>query len=89
MHVKVRLFAMAKERVGCPELELELPVTSTVADLRSALRDRLPDLEPLWSRVLIAVDEEYARDDALITAGSQVAVIPPVSGGDGDEADLP
>ena len=30
---------------------------------------------------MIAVDEEYASDDAPLTAESRVAVIPPVSGG--------
>ncbi len=32
-------------------------------------------------RALIAVDAEYAADDATITPKSQIAVIPPVSGG--------
>jgi molybdenum cofactor cytidylyltransferase len=81
MLVKVRLFAIAKQRTGLPELALELPPAPTVADLRAALHNRLPELGPLWSRAMIAVDEEYAGDDRPITAGSQLAVIPPVSGG--------
>jgi molybdenum cofactor cytidylyltransferase len=81
MQVKVRLFALAKERVGRPELQLELAEPATVADLRAALSSRWPDLAPLWSSALIAVDEEYAGDEATITPGSQIAVIPPVSGG--------
>jgi hypothetical protein len=67
MEVIVRLFAMAKERVGRPELRIELAEPATVADLRAALGSRWPEIGPLWSRALIAVDAEYAADDATIT----------------------
>jgi molybdenum cofactor cytidylyltransferase len=83
IQVSVRLFALAKERAGCSELVLELPATATAATVRAALRERLPDLEGLWSRSMIAVDQEYASDEAVIPPGSQVSVIPPVSGGAG------
>jgi len=81
IHVTVRLFALAKERAGRSEIELELPAKSTVADLRRALRDRFPELAALWSSALVAVDEEYAGDDVPIGPGTTLAVIPPVSGG--------
>ncbi len=83
MCVRVRLFAMAKDLVGCSEIEIELPPSATVADLRRTLAGCLPALRPLWPKVLIAVDEEYAEDHTLIAAGSRIAVIPPVSGGAG------
>jgi molybdenum cofactor cytidylyltransferase len=81
MHVSVRLFALAKERAQQSEVGLELPAAATVADLRAALRQRWPELAGLWSRALIAVNQEYAADDAILTAGAELAVIPPVSGG--------
>jgi molybdopterin converting factor subunit 1 len=79
--VTVRLFALAKEKAGRSELAIELAHGATVADLRTALADRLPALAPLMPSVLIAVDEEYASDGTLISPGSRLAVIPPVSGG--------
>jgi molybdenum cofactor cytidylyltransferase len=83
IHVTVRLFALARERVGRSEVGLELPAPAAVADLRAALRDRFPELGPLWSCAMIAVDEEYAGDGVAIAGSSQVALIPPVSGGAG------
>jgi molybdenum cofactor cytidylyltransferase len=83
MKMRVRLFAMAKDRVGQPEICIELSSAATVADLRAALRAHSPELGPLWSGALIAVDEEYASDDVPIAPDSQLAVIPPVSGGAG------
>jgi molybdenum cofactor cytidylyltransferase len=81
MEVTVRLFAMAKERAGRSELKIELAPGATVADLRTALADRLPALAPLMPSALIAVDEEYASEGTPITPGSRLAMIPPVSGG--------
>jgi molybdenum cofactor cytidylyltransferase len=82
--VRVRLFALAKDRAGRSELEIELAPGSKVADVRAALTQRLPGLAPLLSIALIAVNEEYAGDDVPISADSRLAVIPPVSGGAGD-----
>ena len=45
--VQVRLFALAKDRAGRSELEIELAHGSTVADLRTALGERLPALGAL------------------------------------------
>ena len=81
--VHVRLFALAKDRAGRSELEIELRPGSRVADLRTALGERVPALGPLLSTVMIAVDEEYAGEDVVISPGSRLAVIPPVSGGAG------
>jgi molybdopterin converting factor subunit 1 len=77
----VRLFAVAKERAGCTEIEVELSLPTTVADLRVALAWQHPALAELAPRVMIAVNAEYAADTTLILPGANVALIPPVSGG--------
>jgi len=77
----VRLFAVARERVGRSEITVELPEGATVADLRAALAEQFPPLAPIAARVMIAVDSEYADDAAVAPPGASLAVIPPVSGG--------
>lgn len=77
----VRLFAVARERVGRGEITVELPAGATVADLRAALAEQFPPLAPIAGRVMIAVDSEYADDAAIVPPGATLAVIPPVSGG--------
>jgi molybdopterin synthase catalytic subunit len=77
MVVRVRLFAILRERAGTGELELELPEGARVADaLESvgALADGLP--------LVMAVNREYADADATLHAGDELALIPPVSGGE-------
>jgi molybdopterin converting factor subunit 1 len=76
MVVRVRLFAMLRERAGRGEVELELPDGARVGDALSALAE-LADGLPL----VMAVNREYADRDALLEPGDELALIPPVSGG--------
>jgi molybdopterin converting factor subunit 1 len=79
--VIVRLFAVAKQRAGKAQVEVELALPSTVAIFRRALAQQHPELAELAPTVMIAVDSEYAADEIPIRTGSSVALIPPVSGG--------
>jgi molybdenum cofactor cytidylyltransferase len=81
--VQVKFFALARERAGCSEIDLELAGASRVSDLREEIARRLPELAPLMKTVMIALNEEYANDDAPVSSGARIAVIPPVSGGAG------
>jgi molybdopterin converting factor subunit 1 len=86
LQLRVMFFAVAKDKAGGSSIDLELPRGSRVRDLRAELARRLPALAPLLKNVMIAVNEEYAGDEAYLTAGARVAVIPPVSGGAGDRS---
>lgn len=78
----VHLFAAAAERVRMRIVELSLPSGSTVADLRRLLTQSSPALAEILERCAIAVDQEYAPDNAtVIPPGAELAVLPPVSGG--------
>lgn len=81
MIVTVKLFALARELAGRDELELELADGATVADLRRALAANQPRLRTLLSHAHFAVDSQYATDATPIHANSELALIPPVSGG--------
>ena len=81
MLVRVRLFAIARERVGRPEIEVELGDRSTVADLKAGLALLVPSLVSLLPTIRIAVNAEYADDATQIPPGADLAAIPPVSGG--------
>lgn len=81
MHVNVRLFALARQRAGRSEVTINLPEPATVADLRLALASAFPELAPIVPKAMIAVAAAYADDSEAIPPGSEVAVIPPVSGG--------
>jgi molybdopterin synthase catalytic subunit len=84
--VRVRLFAILRERAGRDSLELELPDGATVADAIDALAGE-PGLEDVLERlpVAAAVNLEYAAPEAALRAGDELALVPPVSGGSGGE----
>ena len=79
--VRVRLFALARQLAGGDGLEVLIPEPGTVGDVREGLRQACPALAGMADRVMIAVDSEYANDATPVTARSEVACIPPVSGG--------
>jgi MoaE-MoaD fusion protein len=77
VQITVRLFAGLRERAGSAGRTVELPEGATVGDVWAPLE--LGD-EP--SGLLYAVNKEYAAASAALADGDEVAVIPPVSGGD-------
>ena len=77
MVVTIRLFAMLRERAGAGEIELDLPEGARVRD---AL-DRLDDLAGGLPLVM-AINRDYADADSELRPGDELALIPPVSGGE-------
>lgn len=78
--LSVSLFAGMAEIAGSRRVEIAWDGGS-VAELRSRLAAALPAIAPLLARSAVAVGSAYAPDDALLTTGAEVAIIPPVSGG--------
>jgi len=84
MRIRLRLFAVCRERVGADQVELELSaVNPTVRDLLRTLARAHPELEPVLPAVRVAVNRRFAELDAPVSTADELALIPPVSGGDG------
>jgi molybdopterin converting factor subunit 1 len=82
MFIDVRLFAVLRERAGRDSVTVEVPDGATVRDAIDAVAATpgLADVMPRVS-VVMAVNREYANDDAPLAEGDELALIPPVSGG--------
>ena len=81
MRVTVRLFARLKDIAGAPELERDVPEDATLADVWALLAHDFPAMAPYRGSVSGARNAEYARMDATIADGDEIAFLPPVSGG--------
>jgi molybdopterin converting factor small subunit len=81
MNVRVKLFAVAKDLAGCDELTVELQPGATIGDLGGAIVIAAPALARIVPHALWAVGAEYANDNVRLNEESEVALIPPVSGG--------
>jgi sulfur-carrier protein len=81
MIVRVRLFARARDLAGTDALSVEVKPGADVGELRRQLAELRPALASLLERSVLAVNQEFARDDQTLTADSEIALLPPVSGG--------
>jgi molybdopterin synthase sulfur carrier subunit len=83
--VKLVYFAWVRERVGCPEEEVELPPgVATVADLVRWLKTRGEEYEYAFENegvVRAALDRVHAKPDAPLAGAREVAFFPPMTGG--------
>jgi molybdopterin synthase catalytic subunit len=84
MRIRLLAFATARQALDCGELEIEVETGSTVADLAIRLKADYPDLGAIWPRLALAVDGELVDSQAVLQEGSEVALLPPVSGGAAD-----
>jgi molybdopterin converting factor subunit 1 len=78
VEITVRLFAQLRERAGTSELSIELPEGARVKDAIEELGSLAAELP-----VVMAVNREYADGEAPLSPGDELALIPPVSGGEG------
>jgi molybdopterin converting factor subunit 1 len=81
MRVTVRLFARLREIVGTPECSREVPEGATLGAVWDGLAHEFPALAPYRSSISGAVNADYARMQAPVHDGDEVAFLPPVSGG--------
>jgi molybdopterin converting factor subunit 1 len=80
MTVRVLLFATYADAIGAPEIRLDVPPGSVVADVVERVRG-LAGAFALPPAPMVAVNAAYARFDVAVADGDEVAIIPPVAGG--------
>jgi molybdopterin synthase catalytic subunit len=85
MELRVLLFAGLRERAGVGELLCkDLPEDLDLAGLKRALERRHPELGSL-EHVSGVIAERYVPDATPLVCGNEVALLPPVSGGEPTE----
>ena len=81
MQWRVQLFAGLRELVGRPEFLVELPEGATAGDLKRTIEDLHPVLKQRMGAVRVAAGFDFLGDYEPLPPGSDLALIPPVSGG--------
>jgi molybdopterin converting factor subunit 1 len=81
MKVRVKFFAILRERAGTSEVEKEIAAGSTVAELWRQLQKDYPKLDVPGIRLLYAVNRDYVNRDQKLNDHDEVVFLPPVSGG--------
>ena len=87
MEVHVRLFAGLREAAGASKISVTLAEGASVSSLLGEAQRQFPELASRCDGVVVAVNREYVDPSTSISAGDEVAFIPPVSGGAISEAE--
>jgi MoaE-MoaD fusion protein len=83
--ITILLFGQAREMVGAASVAMEVAAPATVASAFAALAAAHPQLAAMERSLLFAVNEEYAGREQVLRDGDHLAVLPPVSGGAGED----
>ena len=86
MSLKVRYFAVFREKLGRDSDVLELAAGARVRDAIDALAARHDAIARLRGRFRAAVNQDFTDDDRALADGDELALIPPVAGGAGEPA---
>ncbi len=81
MRVRVLFFGQLKEIVGVAAEEAGLSEGARVHDLFERYARRFPKLSEFRGSIAASVNQEYAEWRTPLSAGDEVAFLPPVSGG--------
>jgi MoaE-MoaD fusion protein len=81
MQVRVLFFGVLKDLVGRNSDELSLPDQACAADVVRHYEQSLSKLTGALASIAISINQEYARPEAKLATGDEVALLPPVSGG--------
>ncbi len=84
MEIQIRLFATLKDRIGREIISVQIPDGASVADLLQAVAETYPALQPYLSSTVVAINHEFAFPEDGLRPGDEVALFPPVSGGETD-----
>ena len=88
VRITALLFGQAREWVGSSNLDLTLEAPATVESAFAVLKLQHPRLGEMERSLLFAVNEEYAEPTVALSDGDQLAILPPVSGGEADSRDI-
>lgn len=81
MKVRVKYFAVCREMFNRDEEEMELPDGAVLMDILKRLEEEWPEIPEYYEVMQMSVNWEYATEMTKLSDGDEVALIPPVTGG--------
>jgi len=84
--ITLRHFAIIRETVGVETESRAVPDGTTAADIAATLSTEYPRIAGLLRTSPVMVNAAYADLDKALEDGDEVAFIPPVAGGSGNDA---
>lgn len=79
--IKVKLFAILRERVGKSAITITVPTGITVNYLNSEILKKYPQLKSFNNKFVTSVNWKVTTGNTIISSKDEIALLPPVSGG--------
>lgn len=81
--VTIRFFAVLKKLLDRDSMHLQLTGPTTLKTLLDQIESEVPSIRSVIKegRTLIAVNQEIAQDETMVSDGDEVAFLPPFAGG--------
>lgn len=81
MKVRAQFFAQLRDTTGVPEVVVDLPEKSTVADLLLRIYELKPALKTHDRTILVGAGLEFVNRNYQLKPNQEIAIMPPVQGG--------
>jgi molybdopterin converting factor small subunit len=81
MKVQVHFFSRLRDLARVSEMELDVPESTTAADLLEVIYSRAPALREWDKSILVAAGVEFVGRDYVLKPDDKVSIMPPVQGG--------
>ena len=81
IEITLKLFAVYQEALGAEEKALTLPVGTTAGEVCDRLIADYPQLAQWKPLTRFGINLQFVEADTALTAGDELVLIPPVSGG--------
>ncbi len=79
---RVLFFATLRDITGVKETSVEFGQGARIADIKAMVLEKFPALARSMDTLIVALNHEFAGDEDLVPGGAEIAMFPPVSGGD-------
>ena len=86
MKINVLFFGLAHDLTGIAQEAADLPDGESLGALWRRYEARFPRLEQMADSILLAVNQAVEEPTRILREGDEVAFLPPVSGGAGEDA---
>jgi molybdopterin converting factor subunit 1 len=81
-HARILFFATLRDRTGVREVTIEFPRGAHISDIKKIVLENYPAIERIMDTLIVALNHEFAFDEDIVPNEADIAMFPPVSGGE-------
>ena len=81
-HERILFFATLRDKAGVKETRIEFPLGTRIKEIKNLVLSKFPALEQYRETLIVAMNHEFAADDQIVSDEAEIAMFPPVSGGE-------